>query len=268
VPTSLRSRVPFAAFFAAVSAFLLVAPTPSQAALGDRTLAQGARGADVKALQVLLRRAGFPARADGVFGRGTYRTVRRLERELGLRVDGRITRTDVRRVRLALRPASGSGGFGMESADDARAKVRATQAQEVPGEKAQLTADGLAIAPASAPQVVKDVIAAANEIAKTPYRYGGGHARWKDTGYDCSGSVSYALRGGGLLKSAMPSGSFVRWGDAGPGEWITIYAHGGHMYMEVAGLRFDTSGRAQTGSRWQKASRSPAGFTVRHPAGL
>jgi hypothetical protein len=80
--------------------------------------------------------------------------------------------------------------------------------------------------------------------------------------------VSYALHGGDLLDSPLPSGSFMRWGDAGPGRWITIYAHGGHAYMVVAGLRFDTSGRAQTGSRWQKAMRSPAGFAVRHPEGL
>ena len=268
MPTSRTFRVPFAVLVTALSALLLVAPAPSQAALGDRTLAQGSRGPDVKALQVLLRRAGFPARTDGVFGRGTYRTVRRLERELGLRVDGVITKADVRRVRLALRPATSNGGFSMESAEEARAKARATASQEVPGEKAQLTEDGLAIAPASAPQAVKDVIAAANEIARTPYRYGGGHGKWKDTGYDCSGSVSYALHGGGLLKASMPSGGFMNWGEAGEGEWITIYAHGGHMYMVVAGLRFDTSGRARTGSRWQKAGRSSAGFTVRHPAGL
>src|SRR3712207_2056862 len=92
--------------------------------------------------------------------------------------------------------------------------------------------------------------------------------RSEDSGYDCSGSVSYALHGGDLLDSPMPSGSFTSWGQAGKGDWITIYTHGGHIYMVVAGLRFDTSGRAQTGSRWQTEMRSPSGFTVRHPKGL
>jgi hypothetical protein len=101
-----------------------------------------------------------------------------------------------------------------------------------------------------------------------PYRYGGGHGRWKDTGYDCSGSVSYALHGGGLLDASMPSGGFTSWGESGPGKWITTYANGGHMYMVVAGLRFDTSGRSRTGSRWQKSMRSSSGFTVRHPEGF
>ncbi len=238
--------------------------SPAQAALGDRTLAQGTRGSDVKAMQALLKRAGFSTRLDGVYGRRTYLTVRRLERELGLRVDGRFSRSDMRRLRIALRPSEGTGGFGT----DAMNRPRAVSSQEAAGAKAQLTSDGMAIPPAGAPAAVKKVIAAANEIAHTPYRYGGGHGSWKDSGYDCSGSVSYALHGGGLLKSPMPSGSFSSWGEAGQGEWITTYSHGGHIYMVVAGLRFDTSGRAKTGSRWQSASRSPSGFTVRHPEGL
>jgi hypothetical protein len=251
-------------------AVLLVAvpAAPADAALGKRTLAPGSRGADVKSLQRLLRRAGFATKIDGVFGRGTYRTVRRLERELGLRVDGRFTRSDLRRVRVALQPTKGTGGFSMGDAEAAERRPRAVSSQEAPGAKAQLTEDGLAIPPADAPEAVKKVIAAANEIARKPYRYGGGHGRWQDTGYDCSGSVSYALHGAGLLDRSMPSGSFTSWGEVGEGEWITIYAHGGHMYMTVAGLRFDTSGRARTGSRWQKDDRSPRGFTVRHPEGF
>ena len=137
-----------------------------------------------------------------------------------------------------------------------------------PGETAKLLADGTAQAPASAPEAVKRVIAAGNQIAKLPYRYGGGHALLKDTAYDCSGSVSFALRGAGLMQGALPSTGFYTFGEPGPGRWITIYANGGHMYMVVAGLRFDTSGRAQTGSRWQTAPRSPASYTVRHPSGL
>jgi cell wall-associated NlpC family hydrolase len=140
--------------------------------------------------------------------------------------------------------------------------------QLTPEQTATLLPNGYAAAPVAAPQEVKDAIAAANRITTKPYRYGGGHGKWEDSGYDCSGSVSYALHGGGLLKSSMPSGSFMDWGEAGKGEWITLYAHGGHIYMVVAGLRFDTSGRGETGSRWQKAMRSPSGFTVRHPKGL
>ena len=109
------------------------------------------------------------------------------------------------------------------------------------------------MAPADAPAAVKAVIAAGNRIATKPYKYGGGHARWEDSGYDCSGSVSYALHGGGLLSSSMPSGGFTSWGASGQGRWITIYANSGHMYMVVAGLRFDTSGASP--SRWQSDMR-------------
>ncbi|MDQ3739904.1 MAG: peptidoglycan-binding protein [Actinomycetota bacterium] len=251
---------------AALCALALFSAQSAQGALGDRTLSKGDRGKDVRALQVLLARAGFPGRTNGVFGRRTWLKVRTIERELDLRVDGIVTRSDIRRIELALRPSDGSGGF---SADAKDTRQRATVAgQEAAGAKAVLTEDGLAIPPANAPQAVKDVIEAGNRIATKPYRYGGGHGKWEDSGYDCSGSVSYALHGGDLLDSPMPSGSFTSWGQAGKGEWITIYAHGGHIYMVVAGLRFDTSGRAQTGSRWQKAMRSPSGFTVRHPKGL
>jgi peptidoglycan hydrolase-like protein with peptidoglycan-binding domain len=267
VPFPIRPAVPVIAALAllALAAFAVFSAQAAQAQLGDATLRQGDNGKDVRALQVLLRRAGFPGAATGFFGRQTWLKVRTLERELGLAVDGVVTPRDVNRINRALRRPEGTGGYSFGE----RRKERATVAdQEAPGETAVLTADGLAIPPASAPQVVKDVIEAGNKIAAKPYRYGGGHRRWEDTGYDCSGSVSYALHGGNLLDSPMPSGSFTSWGDAGKGRWITIYAHGGHMYMVVAGLRFDTSGRAQTGSRWQTAMRSPSGFAVRHPRGL
>jgi hypothetical protein len=119
------------------------------------------------------------------------------------------------------------------------------------------------------PLVVRRVIAAADEIATMPYRYGGGHGNFHDSGYDCSGSVSYALHGGGLLDVALASGGFMSWGEPGPGRFITIYASPGHAFMVVAGRRFDTSGRGQTGSRWQPTPRGAgAGYVVRHPAGL
>ena len=99
--------------------------------------------------------------------------------------------------------------------------------------------------------------------------YGGGHTDdFQDSGYDCSGSVSFALHGAGLLRAPLDSGEFMSWGDAGPGQWVTIYANEGHMYMVVAGLRFDTSGASASGSRWQTEGRSSSGYEVRHPPGL
>jgi hypothetical protein len=131
-----------------------------------------------------------------------------------------------------------------------------------------VTADGFAVPPRSAPAGVKRGIAAGNEIATTPYKWGGGHARWDDTGYDCSGSVSYALHGAGLLDSPLVSGDLAHWGERGPGRWITIYANADHVYMVVAGMRFDTSARSRTGSRWTMEERSSDGFAVTHPDGL
>lgn len=136
------------------------------------------------------------------------------------------------------------------------------------GSKAKLTSTGLAIPPANAPAKVQAAIRAGNTIAKKPYKWGGGHALLNDSGYDCSGSVSYALRGGRLMTSAMASTGFMSWGRRGPGRWITIRAHGGHVYMLIAGLRFDTSARGIGGSRWTAQMRSPRGFVATHPAGL
>ena len=137
-----------------------------------------------------------------------------------------------------------------------------------PGQVARVLPSGMAVAPAGAPAVVQQIIAAGNRIARTRYVWGGGHRRWEDRGYDCSGSVSYALHGAGLLGAPLVSGDLARWGDAGPGQWVTIHANAGHVYMVVAGLRFDTSGQRRAGSRWQTARRSGRGFKVRHPAGL
>ena len=134
---------------------------------------------------------------------------------------------------------------------------------------AQLSADGrTAIPPATAPDQVKNVVYAANQITSKPYVYGGGHRTWKDRGYDCSGSVSYALHGGGLLTSPLPSTGFMKWGLAGKGLWITVYTNPGHAYMLVAGLRFDTSGPGQSGPRWRKSVRRSLGYRARHPVGF
>jgi hypothetical protein len=150
--------------------------------------------------------------------------------------------------------------------DDPGAGTQPTQL--APGDIAQIGPDGLAIAPATAPDPVKAIIAAGNQIASKPYMYGGGHGKWNDSGYDCSGSVSFALAGAGLLDSPLTSGLLARWGAPGPGRWITIYANGGHVFMEVAGLRFDTGGIRGSGTRWQASRRSTSGFVARHPEGL
>ncbi|MEA2374370.1 MAG: peptidoglycan DL-endopeptidase CwlO, partial [Thermoleophilaceae bacterium] len=128
---------------------------------------------------------------------------------------------------------------------------------------------GRAAAPRAPPDRVARVIAGGNEIADFPYIWGGGHGSFVDNGYDCSGSVSYALAAGGMLRSPLTSGALAHWGAPGRGKWITIYANGGHVYMYVAGLRFDTSGRSgPRGSRWQAAARPNGGFVARHPPGL
>ena len=136
------------------------------------------------------------------------------------------------------------------------------------GPRARVLPDGTAVAPENAPDVVKRVILAGNEIAKFPYKWGGGHGAWRDTGYDCSGSVSFALAAAGMLDRPLTSGGFLDWGTPGVGEWITIYTNPGHMFMVVAGLRFDTSGAGRAGTRWQRAPRTVSGFAVRHHPGL
>jgi hypothetical protein len=135
-------------------------------------------------------------------------------------------------------------------------------------DRASLSPDGLAGVPASAPHAVESIIRAANAVALLPYVYGGGHARWEDSAYDCSGSVSFALAAAGLLKGPLDSTSFMSWGKPGPGKWVTIFANSGHAWMIVAGLRFDTSGLRIDGSRWTAQTRSTSGFVLRHPPGL
>lgn len=135
-----------------------------------------------------------------------------------------------------------------------------------PGQEAELITESEASAPASAPQAVKDAIAAANAIATTPYIWGGGHGSFESSGYDCSGAVSYALHGGGMLESPLDSTGLSTWGEPGPGRWITVYANAGHAWMVIAGIAFDTSGGA--GPRWHDPwVNSPEGFIARHPAG-
>jgi len=128
---------------------------------------------------------------------------------------------------------------------------------------------GVALPPPNAPEAVKGAINAANTIIGRPYIWGGGHAGFYSRGYDCSGSVSFALFGGGLIPRPLTSGELEHWGAPGPGKWITVYANAGHTFAEIAGLRWDTVGDEQgTGPRWHLATTSTAGFVVRHPPGL
>ena len=228
---------------------------------GSRTLAEPMRGPDVKVLQQLLTEWGLPTEIDGEFGRHTKLRVRSWERNSGRRIDGRVTRGDA----AALQDAVERGERLPESEPE---EPDFTTDATTPTDEATIGPDGLAVAPASAPPEVQEIIAAGNEIASKPYKYGGGHGRWKDSGYDCSGSMSYALHGAGLLDEALDSTGFMSFGEAGKGTWVTTYAHGSHSYMMVAGLRFDTSGLSADGSRWHTSKRSARGYTVRHPTGL
>jgi cell wall-associated NlpC family hydrolase len=157
------------------------------------------------------------------------------------------------------------------AATDAELKRELAALRRAPsgtGGQAVLQPDGTASPPIEAPGPVEEVIHAGNLISNSPYVWGGGHGRWLDSGYDCSGSVSFALFAGGLLRGPLTSGGFMHWGEPGRGRWITIYTNPGHVYMVVAGLRFDTSGRSRLGSRWQASMRAPGGYVARHPAGL
>jgi cell wall-associated NlpC family hydrolase len=223
---------------------------------GARTLKKGSHGRDVRVLQDFLNRAGFATGVDGSFGAGTRRAVRGWELDSALPVNGVVSRSDAKRLRAAVAKA--------EQADAGPGGAAYVQVQ-----KGTIGPDGAAVAPASAPEAVKAIIAAGNEIRNKPYRYGGGHGSFQDSGYDCSGSISYALHGANLLSRPLDSTGFESWGSAGRGTWVTTYANSGHAYMIVAGLRFDTSGaKSRGGNRWTTEPRSSSGYVVRHPAGL
>jgi hypothetical protein len=164
---------------------------------------------------------------------------------------------------MALAPSAASAGCGGGGVSAAETDIC------TPTAKARLLPSGMLIPPKSAPPRVKQVIWAANRIRTKPYVWGGGHARWWDRGYDCSGSVSFALHGGRFLESPLPSGPMAKWGLAGEGRWITVYANAGHAYAVIAGVRWDTSGDTSgTGPRWHADLRDNVGYTARHPAGF
>ena len=137
------------------------------------------------------------------------------------------------------------------------------------GVESSLLLNRTALAPASAPDPIRQMISAANLIVGQPYVWGGGHASFQSKGYDCSGAVSYALAGGGVLRAPFTSGQFMSYGIPGPGRWLTIYASPTHVYAVIAGLRWDTVGDARgSGPRWHPYDAYPSGFTARHLPGL
>ncbi|MCW2992452.1 MAG: hypothetical protein JWM73_3046 [Solirubrobacterales bacterium] len=199
-----------------------------------RTPAIVSRGAEVRIAQ---RRLGVTA--DGVFGPGTLSAVKAFQRNHGLTADGVVG------------PATWSalGVHGRHPVLKRGRLHRAARHSGIPG-------------------AVSRAISAANRIANYPYRYGGGHASFTDSAYDCSGSVSYVLHAAGKLRSPLDSSALESYGAAGPGRYITIYANAGHAYMVINGRRFDTSARYEAGSRWTHNERSSSGYVVRHPIGL
>ena len=219
-------------------------------------------GRDVRVLQDFLTRVGVRTAVDGQYGPGTTRRVRTWERKSSLAVDGRVTRKDA----AILRGQVTSGAGALQGTGGASPYAAPAPA----GEKATLGPDGLAVAPASAPPEVAQVIAAANAIVGKPYRYGGGHGKWEDSGYDCSGSESYALHGADLIDRPMDSTEFMSWGEPGEGTWITSYANSGHSFLVVAGLRFDTgyNNSTSSGPKWSEQMRPTGSYTARHPQGL
>jgi peptidoglycan hydrolase-like protein with peptidoglycan-binding domain len=252
--------------------------------LGIRRLTLGAKGRDVKVLQKDLTALGYVAATDGELGPQTRASIRSFERAAGLRIDGVMSPKNARTLKRVVRKGGEAGAVSRGPAAPVLPTLTTAPASTpaVPTAPAQATgqvssgpptngtigADGLAIAPAGAPAAVVAIIAAGNLIAHRPYLYGGGHDTWQDSGYDCSGSVSFALHGAGLIDTPMSSYDFPGWGDPGPGQWVTVYGMDSHAYMVVAGLRFDTSASKGGGSRWTTEPRSSAGYLAVHPPGL
>ena len=271
-------------------AALLLAPAAADA----KPLKRGSEGQRVAKVQRWLGIA-----SDGIFGPGTKRAVKRFQRGHGLTADGIVGPATWGALKSSHARKASTGGGGKRSAVVLLQRELGIAADGIfgPGTEAAvksfqsnhgLTADGI-VGPATwsalghagrstilkrrgsgggGLDVVARIVRAANRIQSKPYKYGGGHGQWRDSGYDCSGSVSYALHGGGLLSSALTSGGFMSWGAAGKGRRVTIYASPSHVYMVIDGRRFDTTGRNETGSRWQASDRSSAGYVVRHPPGL
>jgi peptidoglycan hydrolase-like protein with peptidoglycan-binding domain len=224
--------------------------------LGERTLRPGMHGHDVRVLQSYLTVAGYSTSIDGDFGPGTKANVVRFE------------------TAHQLAPANGVVSYAQSRA---LRQVVATALAGGAVSKATINADGTATAPAGAPPAVQAMIAAANQIVDKPYIYAGGHGRWNDNGYDCSGAVSFALHGAGMLSAPEDSTELESYGAPGPGKWVTIYANANHTWIVIAGIAFDTAHYGPTtpggtGPRWLS---NPTGnladgqnYVVRHPSAL
>jgi peptidoglycan hydrolase-like protein with peptidoglycan-binding domain len=227
----------------------VAAVTQSQSSSAPPTLREGAKGRWVTTLQRELNSAGYVTSVDGVFGPGLAQVVNQFKAAHGLAQDAVV-------------------GYRSWAVLTAAMNVSQATTPTAPPGQAHINPDGTVTAPANAPDTVKNVIAAANQIAFKPYIYGGGHASFIASGYDCSGSVSYALHGAGLISAPEDSTGLESYGAAGAGQWITIWANAGHTYMEIAGVYFDTAaqGRSNGNSRWSATRISPAtGYVVRHP---
>ena len=258
------------------------------------TLHRGDRGKAVRTLQRLLH-----VHADGVFGAGTARVLRAFQRRHHMRVDGvagaatwrvlrraQARRSAGRGVKGAVRRVQRRLGLHADGVFGPRTAAAVTRFQRRHG----LTADGV-VGPATyramrirrGPTLkrgagrrrarggggggrIRRLIQAANRISGLPYKWGGGHGRWTDSGYDCSGAVSYVLHGAGLLNDTRTADRFMTYGIRGRGRHVTIYANGGHVFMVINGRRFDSNGSGD-GPDW-KPARDTSSFVARHPAGL
>ncbi|MDQ6916011.1 MAG: peptidoglycan-binding protein [Actinomycetota bacterium] len=246
----------------------LSAPAAAEAKLGDRVLKLGYHGTDVRALQGYLDAAGYRVRETGRFDRDTRASVRWFQTDVGLAPTGVVTTRVAQALVRTATAAPGTGGGTMFQKPAAHpAGPTPAGLTVVPGNRAKVMSNGLAAAPANAPAEVKAIIASGNEIAKLPYKWGGGHGSWTDTGYDCSGSTTYALRTT-FRKGPSPTFGYDSWGVRGVGQWVTVYSSSYHVFMIVAGLRFDTSGLREAGSRWTASDRSMGDFSLHHPAGF
>lgn len=285
------------ALFAA-TAFVALAAMPASS--DARALRVGDRSPVVATVQRLLH-----VNADGVFGPGTKRALVRFQKSHHLTADGLAGTQTIAALRRAnhhstatssawsgprvakLQRALGitaDGKFGPGTQRSVKAFQR-SHGLEADGIVGAATWSALGLSSFSKPAlrrkpsptrslgsggggVISRMIAAGNRIAHTPYIYGGGHGSFNSAGYDCSGSVSYVLHGGGLLNTPLDSTGFMSWGEPGPGRHVTIYANSGHVYMVINGRRYDTSAASETGSRWTRTMRSSSGYVVRHPSGL